>query len=353
MTVAVCDPAAFYPFRSLVEGPFTNLRELTEVERLLRAVVLHDEISMELEPWPCPYPEDRSIEEDGEIGARNVIVALGPVLTGYDFFEHSAGNTSPELDVTLSAAMIEAAQKFSNAEEGSVYYKAHIQYLQRIINTVNRGGSAVIAGDFGSCAIDALSTYPWKLFESLDEAWQLFAQEADAGKVGVILPPVLSIVLSRCSKRDAIPAILKDLRDEWAEPRKKVWTLLAQLKTAPNVQKMRDIKRELVAASQLMSPAQDEIDLRPVRVLWDFAGGGVTGGATALLSGGHPGVGAAIGALGMASRSVLPLIYELGPALFGRGAFDLARRVRKETMLSDYSSLARLLTDKEKEKLKI
>ena len=48
MSVAVCDQQAFYPLRSLIAAPLTDLRELTAVERLVRAVVLHDEISMEL-----------------------------------------------------------------------------------------------------------------------------------------------------------------------------------------------------------------------------------------------------------------------------------------------------------------
>jgi hypothetical protein len=46
MSVAVCDPDAFYPLRSLVAGPFNDLRDLIEVERFVRTVVLHDEISM-------------------------------------------------------------------------------------------------------------------------------------------------------------------------------------------------------------------------------------------------------------------------------------------------------------------
>jgi hypothetical protein len=46
MSVAVCDQEAFYPLRSLVAGPFTDLRELIEVERFVRTVVLHDEISI-------------------------------------------------------------------------------------------------------------------------------------------------------------------------------------------------------------------------------------------------------------------------------------------------------------------
>ena len=53
MSLAICDQKAFYPLRSLINGPLTDLNELHEIERFLRTVVLHDEISMELEP--CPY----------------------------------------------------------------------------------------------------------------------------------------------------------------------------------------------------------------------------------------------------------------------------------------------------------
>jgi len=353
MSVAVCDQAAFYPLRSLVAGPLTDLRKLTEVERFVRTVVLNDKVSMELEPLPYePDSEREFTEEEQRAGVRSVIVAMGPVLTDYVFFTERLGVGKPETpDITLSSALIEVARTFSNAEEGNVYYKAHIEYLQRIVSIVQKGGSALFAGEFGSAACDASSKYPEKLFENLDQDWQQFAREADAGEFGFMVPPVLSIILTRCARRDAIPAVLKDLRDEWADARAKVWALLDQSKTVHTVAEIRKIQQELAAASRLMSPSHNEIDTKPVRVLWDLIAGSVAGAATALISGGRPSVGAAIGALGMASRSLPPLIYELGPALFGRGAFDLAKRVRQEAMRVEYDALARLLTDAEKRNL--
>ena len=166
-----------------------------------------------------------------------------------------------------------------------------------------------------------------------------------------MVPPVLSIILTRCTRRNAIPAIIKDLRDEWADARAKIWALLNRLKTALTVEETIEILKELAAASRLMSPAQDDIDKRPVRVLWNLITDSITGAATAQILGGRPGVGAVIGALGGVSRSVSPLIYELGPALFSRGAFDLAKRVRREAMRVEYDALKRLLTDAEKRKL--
>ncbi|HEX9725821.1 MAG TPA: hypothetical protein VGC53_16200 [Vicinamibacteria bacterium] len=49
---AVFDQEAFYPFRRLVEGALTDVRDLERIERFLRAAVLHDEMDMELEPAP-------------------------------------------------------------------------------------------------------------------------------------------------------------------------------------------------------------------------------------------------------------------------------------------------------------
>ena len=47
---AVCDPEAFYPFRSLIQGPFDRWELLEPLERFVRGVVLHDEMTMEYEP---------------------------------------------------------------------------------------------------------------------------------------------------------------------------------------------------------------------------------------------------------------------------------------------------------------
>ena len=244
MSVAVCDPDAFYPLRSLVAGPLTDLRDLTEVERFIRTVVLHDEISMDLEPEPySPDSDVEFTEEEKRAGGRNVIVAFGPVLTGYDFFTARLGIRKTEMpEIALSPALIEAARKFSNAQEGNIYYEAHIEYLQRIVGVLQKGGSALLAGQFGSFAIHASSNYPERLFENLDGDWQQFAREADAGQLGFMVPPVLSIILTRCARRDAIPIILKDLRDEWADARVKVWELLDQLKTVHTIAEMRQIR---------------------------------------------------------------------------------------------------------------
>ena len=195
--------------------------------------------------------------------------------------------------------------------------------------------------------------YPAKLFERLDQDWQQIAREADAGDLGFRVPPVLSIVLSRAAKREAIPAIINELRAEWADARSKVWKLVCGLKVAETVAEAQDIKRELAAASQMLSLEANEIDSRPVRTLWEIIATSGAGAATAMISGGRPLAGATVGAIGAASKSGIPLIRDLGSALFGRGAFDLARRIRREIGRVEYDALPPLLSDAEKLNLKL
>lgn len=78
MRVAICDAEAFYPLRDLVAGPFNDLSDLLEVERFIRTVVLHDEITMVLEPMPH-NPEEEEEEptvEELRDGGRLVIVCV-------------------------------------------------------------------------------------------------------------------------------------------------------------------------------------------------------------------------------------------------------------------------------------
>ncbi len=64
--------------------------------------------------------------------------------------------------------------------------------------------------------------YPDDLFSQLDESWQLLAKKLARGNLDLRVPPVLGIVMTRSARRDAIPAVLLDLRNEWADARNKL-----------------------------------------------------------------------------------------------------------------------------------
>lgn len=350
MSTAICDPRAFYPLRGLVSGPFHDVAELGAIERLVRAIVLHDEIAMEFVPLPYdPEGDIEPSEEEVQAGGRNVIVAFGPVLTGYDFFSDTYDLRSvPEIDLT--PALIQVASRHANAGEGNVYFTAHTDCLKRVLKVVQGGGSVLMEDTFWQDAVRTAQRYPESLFQHLDEEWKRYARHAEEDGFGLLVPPVLGIVLTRCARRGAIPAVIRELRDEWASPRRKVWELLAALRVCGTVGEAEEIRDELSAASRLFAPRASDLDSRPVRVFWEILTGGGVGAIIGQLSGGHPVVGAVTGALTRVPP-VAGLVHEFGPALFGRGAFDLARRVQRAVAQVERDALPRLLTDAERQSL--
>jgi len=351
MRTAICDAYAFYPLRRLVSGPFEDPAELPAIERLLRTIVLHDEIVMEL--VPLAYDPDADVglsEQEIQAGGRNVMTAIGPVLTGYDFF------TDP-YDVDLgreiepSPALIEVVLQHANAGEGNVYFTAHMNYLKRALGVIQSGGSALLCSEFGQHLITTAQKCPESLFQHLDEHWKCYAKQAEEDGLGLLVPPVLGIVLTRCGRRDAVPVVIRDLRDEWAAARRKAWDLIDALRTARTIGEAVELRQELSEASKLFSPERTEHDSRPVRVLWELFAAATAGAGTATVLGAKPAVGAITGAIAHVQRSVPALLHEFGPALFGRGAFDLARRVRRAVSDVEFDSLPRLLSDAEKQEL--
>jgi hypothetical protein len=352
MTTAACDLEAFNPLRGLVSGPFTDLADLSAVEEFVRTVVLHDEIAMVPEPWARSDDDLGLTEEEKAVGGRMVITAIGPVLTGFDFFADQR-LALPVPDIDLSPALLAVAAEFANAGEGNVYFTAHVQYLKRMLGVVEEGGSPLLYGKFGKKAIRVARRYPKELFRELDADWQRYAQRLQQDGLHLVVPPVLGIILTRAARRDAIPAIVRDLRDEWADARRKVWNLLDALPKSPTLAEALEIERELSDVSRLFSPESTSMDTSPARILWEILPPAAIGALMARLSGVNPVVGAATGAGAHVARSVAPLAQRLGRELFGLGAFDLARRVRRGTTQVDPGALSRLLSESERQSLKL
>ncbi len=350
-SVAIFDPHAFYPFRSLVQGGLHNLNELQDIERFVRAIVLHDEMSMILEP--CPY--DPLADEEmstNQPGARNIIVGMGPVLSNYEGLLSIAKNLKSISEEEVSSTLRDIAAEFSNARPGNPYYNAHIEFVGKILAVSKDGGSITCEGRFYRALELRAGKYPEKLFQVLDKDWQEYAMATEEGRIGVKIPPILNIILTSCKKREDIPDRLKLLREEWADARKKLWRLLGELRNAQTLKEARRIQHELAEASKYFSPLSQQTDFSPIRMLWDLfaeTGGGAIDSA---LAGGDPEIGAVAAAGRKALTSLAQSGKQFGKLLFGRGAFDLARRIRKEIMYSSpKNTLSRLLTQSEKDAL--
>jgi len=356
--VAVCDPLAFYPLHRLVSGTFDTLEDLVAIERFIRTVVLHDEMVMELTPWSYVEGADEGFtEEDRRYDERRERDAWGPLLAGYEFFEAyrpspllAQYQTGPEPGPELTPELKELAFKHANAS--SVYEASHVEYLKRVLGIVQQGGSALLCGDFGQQAIAAAGRRPESLFQGLDEEWQGYGRQAEEDGLGLLVPPVLGIVLGRCARRDAIPVVIRDLRAEWSDARAKIWSLLDALRVCRTLGEAQAIRGEMSEAARLFGPQRTDLDSRPVRVLWQVLAAGSAGALIGQLSGGHPGIGLATGVLSQAPP-VAALAHEFGRALFGRGAFDLARRVRRAVSQIEVDALPRLLSESERRTLGI
>src|ERR1022692_2734715 len=96
-----------------------------------------------------------------------------------------------------------------------------------------------------------------------------------------------------------------------------------------DIERGTDIQRELESASRLFSPEKTDLEIKPIRILWEIVGTGISSAGVAALSGGKPVIGAVTGSLSQLGRSLPAFTHEFGAMLFGRGAFDLARRVRR------------------------
>jgi hypothetical protein len=365
--LAVCDPPAFYPFRRLVEGPLTDPRDLEAAERFIRTVVLHDELlmgSVLLRYRAEDYEGQRqAIRERAALSAA-AGAPIPPGRTagmllmfaessfqedkyGYGLFRGNLRD-QPAPTVELSPSQLEVVSRYSNAEEGNPFYTSHLRYLQHLFGVVKEGGSVLCEHAFPRAAIEKATQFPAKLFESLDNDWRGYAQRIQSGQLGLVIPPLLSIVLNRCARRDAIPAAVSDIRLEWANPRRKIWRLVEDQKNARTLREVNEIDHEFAEASKSFSPTSGAGGSSPLRMLWDIFAAAVGGGVTAKLAGGD----AKIGAL---AKAIPQIIGSAGdaPSLFRRGAFDLAGRIRNAASAVEPvpDILSRFLTESEKQAL--
>jgi hypothetical protein len=398
MDIAVCDSEAFLPMGRLVNGPFESLASLAEIERFVRTVVLHDEILMVASPIRPPSCIGRTSGEH-RVKELHVVPAVSqPSLAGFDFFANDdlltialwndatkelislygrdldrigvfdqalnlieggrnwpyedvfVVSTLPTVDFELAPELVRLAIEFAN--HSAPHIEIHVRFLKRVLrSSVESGGSALLQSDFGRLAVRTARHYPHLLFQHLDTEWQNYAHQIDEAGLGLLVPPVLGIVLSRCARRDAVPRVIRDLRDEWAGARKKVWNLLDALRVCQTLGEALEIRKELADASQLFSSKSTELDSRPVRVLWEIIAAGAAGAGVAALSGGRPAIGAVTGAVTQSARNLPAFTHEFGAMLFGRGAFDLARRVRRAIPQVELDALPRFLSDAERQKL--
>ncbi len=99
------------------------------------------------------------------------------------------------------------------------------------------------------------SKWPAHLFKHLEGDFQVKARFLLAPGYAIPLPPLLSIVLSEAENRDAIPATLLSLREDFRQARTQLWTLLHSLWMTSSYKEQVSIHRELDSAAKAIYPA--------------------------------------------------------------------------------------------------
>ena len=112
-----------------------------------------------------------------------------------------------------------------------------------------------------------------------------------------------------------------------------------------------ELRKALADASRLFSTQASEIDTQPLRVLWDMIASAGAGATIAKVSGGSAVIGAVGGVINQVAHCAPTLVRQFGPALFGRGAFDLARKVRRGAARIEIEALPSLLSEPERKTL--
>ena|SRR5947209_2093429 len=350
MAIALCNPNAFYALRSLVNGPITA-EDLPKIERFIRSILLHDDVQMLMDPWPDPGEEREWSEEEIEAGGRNVVLAVGPTIDTYE--DRGLLSYLPyhqDIRAELDDQLMQLARERAGSQAGP-YLDAHVKFIADVIATVRAGGSIVFEDSLANEVIEIASVVPEGFFDGLDRGWTEFLIAAREGDIGFAVPPFLAIVLNRCARRDAIPHVLADMKQELASARHQLWELLTRLPAARTIAECNEIKNELARAGEMMNPAHQWPTLRPVRMLWQI-GVAAMGGAVVGAIARAPLAGGTAAAVNQAARAVLGNETEFR-VLFRRGAFDLARRVNMELrQIARIPELLRpLLTDAERRSL--
>ena len=147
MSLAVCNPDAFYPFRSLIQGPLRDPADLPKIERFIRSIVLHDDVKMLMEPWPDMDQDHAWTREEIAVGKRAVIVAIGPVIDEYE--RHNLSEYQNLLqaatrdDIDISNDLRQLAQDRAMTDSGP-YFETHL--AARSANGLFRRGAQWVMG---------------------------------------------------------------------------------------------------------------------------------------------------------------------------------------------------------------
>ena len=335
--LAISDEQALMDVQPLVAGPIDDLSVLDAAERLFRAYLLYDELKLAYSPTLDIHVVDMDWESERRAKLSDVSERYGIESVGAEALEgqrkRAFGDavTTDQIvgpDVTGAIDAWEADKDF-DSEDSSENVRILEEHAANLISVVRAGGGLVAEGSLAREVIGPALQYPEKLFAPLDGRWADYVRRLEAGAVGLVVPPVTAIVLSRCARREAIPTVLRDLRDEWDRARRRMWAAVEQFEDARTLAEAEEAMKGLERAAELMRPDSELSGMPTFRNFWSLTTAVAAGAATATLSGGDLAVGAAVGGIKNLAELVTGVLANKD-VVFRTGAFDLCREVRYE-----------------------
>lgn len=349
LSVAAVDGPIVDAFDALAGGPLKSLDQLRDAERFIRAVILHDQTYLYVEPFLSPT----------KMGYDPITLPDGRFQTGQwirgnsDYLRLVQGPYTGPIDpaaprFTLPSSLLADTARLVGAGPGDENYEQNLHFLQSLMLTAKRGGSVVCGSPVGTLAQSSASRYPEALFSTLDTEYQQFAREAHRG-FDITIPPLTAVILNRAKSREGLIDSILELRDEWTKPREQLWLTLNQLRAARNPAESAEMVKALQEAAKGFSPSSPGRGSLLVEVLWEVVDKSAGGAVEAWIAAGHP----LIGSVAKGTTTALRSIGTLGRRLFARGAFSLGRTVRRELTLIEPTRelLSPLLTASERSSL--
>jgi hypothetical protein len=99
------------------------------------------------------------------------------------------------------------------------------------------------------CSEHLFSKWPDYLFKTLDEEYRQATEELRGPGLGVALPLLTTLLLSRAPSRSRIPEALRDIREEYEPDRDRLWTMLGEMWEAPTFKRQIGVLRTLEGAA--------------------------------------------------------------------------------------------------------
>jgi hypothetical protein len=160
--------------------------------------------------------------------------------------------------------------------------------VARYLVGCQRAGAVVYADSriAAICSKFIFQEWPEYLFSSLDEEYRASAARINGPGIFFTIPPLTKLVLSRAGARHKIPAVLVELRAEYARGRRELWEIIGEAYFAHTETEQRAALEPLDRASKSLfgatwAPKMDALSLALIAA--PLSAGSVAGAAGKLL----------------------------------------------------------------------